>query len=88
MKTPSNYQLFYQHNGLDWCKATEPSLIYFAMKDGKVIDTTATGSRNRLPTPVLDALNDVEAKHEAKREEVEQRQSDPNPEVRTSKKPE
>lgn len=89
MKTPSNYELFCQHNGLDWCKATEPSLIYFAMKNGKVIDTTATGSRNRLPVPVLDALNAMEAKHEAKREEYEQRKSESdanaNPEVRTSK---
>lgn len=88
MKTPSNYQLFYQHNGLEWCKATEPSLVYFAMKDGKVIDTTATGSRHRLPSPVLYALNEVEAKHEAKREEVAQRLPDANPEVQTSKKPE
>lgn len=86
MKTPSNYQLFCQHNGLDWCMATEPSLIYFAMQNGKVLDPTATGSRNRLPTPVLDALNAMEAKHEAKREEVAQRQPDANPEVRTSGK--
>ena len=85
MKTPQHYELFYQHNGLNWCKATEPSLIYFAMKDGKIIDTTATGSRNRLPSPVRDALDAVEAKHEAKREEFEQRQPDANPEVRTSK---
>jgi len=82
MEIPAKKEKFYtRQKGQDWYVSTDPSFLVFSMVDGKLIPSTMTGSVNRLPREVREALQDFMG--EAPVRAAPQR--DANPEVRTSK---
>lgn len=85
MEIPAKKEKFYtRQKGQDWYVSTDPSFLVFSMVDGKLIPSTMTGSVNRLPREVREALQDFMG--EAPVQEQPNRVAPAsNPEVRTSK---